>query len=60
MINVPIKPTFPTTQPNRRYIMTPRIVKIDGVKTPPNVPKPPLVDGITSCLGMNFRSGFFI
>jgi len=31
-------PTFPRTQPNRRYMMTPRIVRIEGVKTPLKVP----------------------
>jgi hypothetical protein len=40
MISAPISPTLPTTHPNRRYMMTPRIVSTDGVKTPPNVPKP--------------------
>jgi len=37
---VPIKPTCPRTQPNRRYIMTPRMVRILGVKTPAKVPNP--------------------
>jgi hypothetical protein len=32
-------PTVPTTQPRRRYIITPTIVKIVGVKTPSNVPR---------------------
>jgi hypothetical protein len=40
MAKVPISPTFPTTQPKRRYIMTPRMVKMEGVNTPPNVPRP--------------------
>jgi hypothetical protein len=35
--NVPISPTLPTTQPKRKYIITPKIVSIDGVKTPPKV-----------------------
>jgi hypothetical protein len=29
--NVPPKPTCPTTHPNRKYMITPRIVKIEGV-----------------------------
>jgi hypothetical protein len=33
-------PTWPTTQPKRKYIITPRIVKIEGVNTPPKVPNP--------------------
>jgi hypothetical protein len=28
--------------------MTPRIVRMDGVKTPPNVPSPPAFPGATS------------
>jgi hypothetical protein len=40
IIKVPRRPTFPTTQPKRRYIITPRIVSMDGVKTPPKVPSP--------------------
>jgi hypothetical protein len=32
-------PTVPTTQPRRRYIITPTIVKIVGAKTPSNVPR---------------------
>ena len=31
-------PEFPTTHPNRRYMITPRIVRIEGINTPPNVP----------------------
>jgi hypothetical protein len=38
--SVPMSPTFPTTQPNRKYMITPRIVRIEGVKTPPKVPSP--------------------
>ena len=34
----PIKPALPTTHPKRIYIITPRIVKTDGVKTPAKVP----------------------
>lgn len=37
---VPIKPALPTTQPKRKYMITPKIVNIEGVKTPPNVPNP--------------------
>jgi hypothetical protein len=40
MRSVPPRPTCPTTQPNLRYIMTPRIVSNDGVKTPANVLRP--------------------
>ena len=36
---VPPRPTLPTTQPNLRYMMTPRMVRIEGVNTPPKVPK---------------------
>jgi hypothetical protein len=32
-------PDCPRTRPARMNMMTPRIVKIEGVKTPPNVPK---------------------
>jgi hypothetical protein len=43
MIKVPIRPTFPTTQPKRRYMITPKMVRIEGVKTPPKVPNPLLL-----------------
>lgn len=33
------RPAFPTTWPKRRNMMTPRIVSVQGVKTPPKVPK---------------------
>lgn len=49
IINERQRPTFPTTQPNRKYIITPRIVRILGVKTPKNVPKRFCVD-VSSCL----------
>ena len=39
MISAPPKPTLPTTFPSERYMTTPRMVRIDGVNTPPNVPK---------------------
>jgi hypothetical protein len=32
------RPTFPTIQPKRKYMITPRIVRIEGVKTPRKVP----------------------
>jgi hypothetical protein len=35
---VETRPAFPTTQPNRRYIIAPKMVKIDGVNTPSKVP----------------------
>lgn len=34
----PNRPAFPTTQPRRMYMITPKIVSMDGVKTPANVP----------------------
>lgn len=37
MISVPIRPTLPTTHPNRRYIITPNTVSMEGVNTPPKV-----------------------
>ncbi len=33
-----ITPASPTTRPKRRNMMTPRIVSVLGVKTPPKVP----------------------
>ena len=33
-------PTWPSIQPKRRYITTPMIVRMLGVNTPWNVPKP--------------------
>ncbi len=35
------RPPLPTTHGRRRYMMTPRIVRMLGVKTPPNVPNFP-------------------
>jgi hypothetical protein len=35
---VPSSPALPTTQPILKYIITPSIVRIEGVKTPENVP----------------------
>ncbi len=34
----PAKPATPTTHPKRKYIITPRMVNMDGVKTPENDP----------------------
>lgn len=34
----PIRPALPTTQPKRIYMITPKIVRIEGVKTPANAP----------------------
>jgi hypothetical protein len=36
--SVRTRPTWPRTQPKRRYIMTPRMVRSVGVKTPRKVP----------------------
>jgi len=65
MSSVPSNPALPTTHPNRRYMMTPRIVRIDGVNTPPNVPRPPgFPDATTSSWSASaerwseLRSGF--
>jgi hypothetical protein len=38
MSSVSGRPTFPTTQPKRRYMIRPRIVSTLGVKTPRKVP----------------------
>src|SRR5690606_39113181 len=38
------RPALPTTQGRRMYMMTPRIVRIDGVNTPPKVPNFPSFD----------------
>ena len=40
MTSVDASPTEPSTQPKRRYITTPMIVRMLGVNTPANVPKP--------------------
>jgi hypothetical protein len=32
------KPACPTIHGSRKYMITPRIVRIEGVNTPPNVP----------------------
>ena len=37
MISVPISPTLPTTHPKRKYMITPSMVRMEGVNTPPNV-----------------------
>ena len=36
---VPPRPTLPTTNPKRKYIITPKILKRHGMKTPSNVEK---------------------
>jgi hypothetical protein len=38
MSQAPRRPAFPTTHPSRRYMMTPRMVRSVGVKTPAKVP----------------------
>ena len=38
--SVPISPTLPTTHPKRKYMITPKTVRIEGVKTPPKVFNP--------------------
>jgi hypothetical protein len=40
MSRVSGRPTFPNTHPNLRYMITPRIVRMLGVKTPLKVPNP--------------------
>ena len=35
---VPKSPELPTTHPRRIYMITPKMVKMDGVKTPAKVP----------------------
>ena len=40
IISVPISPTLPTTHPKRKYIITPKTVRMEGVNTPPNVFNP--------------------
>ena len=40
MAIAPPRPALPTTQPSRRYMITPRIVSSVGTKTPSNVPYP--------------------
>lgn len=57
IIKEPINPTFPTTQPKRRYMITPRIVRMDGVNTPSNVLNPsdlPLVS-VFSAACFNYK-----
>ena len=45
------RPTLPSIQPKRRYITTPMIVRMLGVKTPWNVPNPYPVEPL-SCFAM--------
>ena len=40
MISEVVSPTFPSIHPKRRYMTTPMIVRMLGVKTPANVPNP--------------------
>jgi hypothetical protein len=47
IIRLPSNPTFPTTQPNRRYIITPSMVRMEGVKTPAKVLSPVDFTGLT-------------
>jgi len=37
--NVLVRPTWPRTHPKRKYMMTPRMVKMVGVNTPRNMPR---------------------
>ena len=43
----PSRPALPTTQPKRKYIITPSIVSTSGVNTPPKVPN---LEGFESSL----------
>ncbi len=56
MISVPIRPTLPTTQPKRRYMITPRTVSMEGVKTPSKVFKPCAVFFVPFLIIVNFYS----
>jgi hypothetical protein len=38
MAIMPVSPATPATQPKRRYMITPNMVNIEGVKTPENAP----------------------
>ena len=38
MSRVPVRPTLPSTQPKRRYMITPKMVSTLGVYTPLKVP----------------------
>ena len=38
MAIIPVSPATPATQPKRRYMITPRMVNIEGVKTPEKAP----------------------
>ena len=40
MNRVGSSPTLPMTHPRRRYMITPRMVRMEGVNTPANVPSP--------------------
>src|SRR5699024_2002732 len=47
MMKDPISPTFHTTHPKRKYIITTSSVIPEGVKTPPKVPSPPFEESAT-------------
>lgn len=38
IVHAPSSPVIPTTQPRRRYIITPRMVRRVGMKTPLTIP----------------------
>ena len=40
MMSEVVRPTLPSIHPKRRYMTTPMIVSMLGVKTPANVPNP--------------------
>jgi len=42
MTKARIKPALPTTYPKRKNSMMPRMVRMLGVNTPPNVPRLPV------------------
>ena len=51
------KPAWPTTWPKRRNMITPRIVSVQGVNTPANVPKPRLC--VSERNAFDFDTAFF-
>jgi hypothetical protein len=51
IINVPSRPTFPTTHPNLRYMITPKMVRMEGVNTPSNMLNPPDLTGDSAVPG---------
>lgn len=50
---VPISPAWATTQPNLRYIITPRMVRTLGVKTPRKAPNLGLVSPDENMLSLS-------